>query len=77
MGGGLFADDFNFLSSAIEVLLSVSISSEDISDDDVEDVEFLKQLWILVDNFKVCQCRKLVCSSTSLSRAAKIYDNTI
>ena len=40
-GGGLLVDVLDFLSSAIEALLSVSIRSEDISDDDVEDVEFL------------------------------------
>ena len=41
-GGGFFTVAGDFLSSAIEPLLSVSISSEDMSDDDVEDVEFLK-----------------------------------
>ena len=47
-GGGLFADVFDFLSSAAEALLSVSISSEDISDDDVDDVEFFKNSYMLL-----------------------------
>ena len=59
-GGGLFADVFNFLSSAPEALLSVSISSEDISDDDVDDVEFFKNSYMLFDSLFMWQYKKAI-----------------
>ena len=56
----MFADVFDFLSSAAEALLSVSISSEDISDDDVDDVEFYKNGYMLLNSLFMWRYKKAI-----------------